>query len=174
VFDRDPEFAREALTNIERRGREALAELDRIIGLVRSDEPARRPVPELADIETMIDEIEEAGMAIEKHLAPPPTTPEIGRAAYRVVQEALTNVAKHAPGAATRVSVIGTDRWLEIEVVNTPPDQPPVHTVTGTGSGLSGIRQRVEILGGQSEAGPTPEGGFRVYASLPAMGKDRA
>lgn len=173
VFDQDPEFAREALENIERRGREALAELDRIIGLVRSEELVRQPLPGLGDIRDLVDKVGEAGMDMDYQIEDLDTPPEIGRAAYRVVQEGLTNVAKHAPGAATRVSVSGTDGWLEVEVVNSPPPGLPAALASGTGSGISGIQQRVAILGGQCEAGPTAEGGFRVHASFPGAGKER-
>ena len=167
VFDEDPEFAREALTNIERRGRAALEELDRIIGLVRSDEVTRRPLHGLSDIPELVAQIREAGMEIEDHIDPVETAPEIGRAAYGVAQEALTNVAKHAPGARTRVVVAVIDGWLQVEVANSAPSAPPLQPASGTGSGLTSIHHRVAILGGQSEAGPTPDGGFRVVASFP-------
>lgn len=170
VFDQDPEFAREALENIERRGREALDELDRIIGLVRSEGFERKPLPDLDDIPGLVEEIREAGMEIDGAFEPPQTTPEVGRAAYRLVQEALTNVAKHAPGAATSVLIGGTDGWLEVDVVNSAPSiSSQVASPSGTGSGLNAIHQRVAILGGQSEAGPTPDGGFRVHAVLPGI-----
>jgi signal transduction histidine kinase len=167
VFDQDPEFAREALTNIERRGRDALDELDRIIALVREGDVSRQPLPGMSDLEHLIGETRDAGMAIEARIEVTPMPPEVGRAAYRIVREALTNVAKHAPGAETRVTVAAVGDRIEVEVVNSPPSLRPNDPTTGTGSGLSGIRQRVAILGGVSEIGPTPDGGFRIHASLP-------
>jgi signal transduction histidine kinase len=170
VFDDDPEFAREALTNIERRGRDALAELDRIITLVRSERVDREPLPGLVEIDGLIMGIRDAGMEIEADLQSPEVPAEVGRAAYRIVQEALTNVAKHAAGAAARVTVIRRVGSLDVEVVNGPPGPPERWSESGTGSGLAGIHRRVAILGGQSEAGPTADGGFRVYATLPITG----
>jgi signal transduction histidine kinase len=167
VFDQDPEFAREALTNIERRGREALNELDRIIALVRHGEVSRQPLPGMADIERLVAETRDAGIEVEARIGTITVPPDVGRASYRIVREALTNVAKHAPGSETRIEVTSIGQSLVITVVNsTSPDGPPDET-TGTGSGLSGIQQRVEILGGTSEIGPTPGGGFRVHVTIP-------
>jgi len=167
VFDNDPEFAREALTNIERRGRDALAELDRIISMVRSEQVMRNPLPGLADLEGLMAEAREAGMEVRSDIHRPAGVPaEVGRAAYRIVREALTNAAKHAAGSVVRVTVTGDGTSLAVEIVNSPPP-PSTATTPGSGSGLAGVHQRVSLLGGRSEAGPTAEGGFRVYASLP-------
>jgi signal transduction histidine kinase len=100
--------------------------------------------------------------------------PEVSRAAYRIVQEGLTNVIKHAGAAPTRVEVVVGDETVEISVTNGPPSagapqngDPPV---AGGGRGLAGVRERAAILGGVVEAGPTDEGGYRLWARLPRDG----
>lgn len=166
VFDSDPEFARAALTNIEHRGRVALSELDRIIAMVRDGEVSLTPLHTWDDLPALIAETRSAGVSITNsiELSTPPS-PEVGRTVYRVVQEALTNVAKHAPGANASVSVARAGGSIRVEVlddgVGSGGDLP------GTGSGLPGIHHRVSLMGGSSQAGPTSSGGFRVFAEIP-------
>jgi signal transduction histidine kinase len=173
VFDSDPEFARDALGNIETSGRQALGELDRILGLLREDQGAdTAPQPDLTSLTGLIEQMDAAGMEIrltaEGGLEHVPR--DTSRFAYRIVQEALTNVLKHAGAAATEVRLHRTAGALEIEVI----DEGPGLSVSGGpdgpgagGRGLVGVRERVALLGGSVEAGPRPEGGFRVWARLP-------
>lgn len=94
--------------------------------------------------------------------------------AYRIVQEALANVVRHAPGAETRVSIRSDDGWLTVLVVNTPVAgrHSPLEGGDGTGHGLIGMRERVRLTGGTLDTGPLPDGGFRVAARLPLTSKD--
>ena len=97
-------------------------------------------------------------------------SPTVARTAFRVVQEALTNVRKHAPGSSAEVSLHYHPGGLDVAVTNTRGTRPPDPALAGSGSGagLSGLRQRVELVGGRLEAGPAPGGGFAVGAILPA------
>lgn len=174
VFDRDPDFARQALENIESSGRRALAELDRILGLLRDDEsPAdRAPLPDLGRLPDLVDEVSTAGLPVrlqvEGTLTDLPTP--VSRSAYRIVQEALTNVARHAGSVDTEVMIHRTAGALELEVLNGPPQAPANVGNGGPGRGLVGIRERVSLLGGTVEAGERPNGGFRLWTRLPVNG----
>ena len=94
----------------------------------------------------------------------------VGRTAYRIVREALTNVRKHAPGARVTVRVSYGETQVHLEIRNTPPPGPPGGGLaeTGSGLGLANLRQRIELVHGTLRAGPTPDGGFSVQATLPA------
>lgn len=173
VFERDPKFARQALENIEDSGRRALGELDRILGIMREDgDGRRRPQPTLSRVPTLIDEMTAAGVQVSL-IAEGPTDDlpaEISRSGYRIVQEALTNVLKHAGPVATVVRLVRTNGAVEIEVSNEASatvDTPGVVEPGTGGRGLIGIRERVAMLGGSVEAGPRPDGGYRVWARLP-------
>ncbi|MEE9227622.1 MAG: sensor domain-containing protein [Acidimicrobiia bacterium] len=173
VFERDPKFARQALENIEESGRRALGELDRILGIMREDgDGQRRPQPTLSRVPTLVDEMTAAGVQVSL-IAEGPTDdlpPEVNRSGYRIVQEALTNVLKHAGPVLTEVRLIRTKEAVEIEVVNEAPvlvGAPGVVEPGTGGRGLIGIRERVAMLGGSVEAGPRPDGGYRVWARLP-------
>jgi signal transduction histidine kinase len=177
VFERDPEFARQALQNIETSGRRALADLDRILGLLREDGDGveRAPQPGLEGIAALVADVGELGVPIELHVTGP--TDEVpavvGRSAYRIVQEALTNVVRHAGRTSTRVAVQHGASALELEIVNDRPEAGLGHDIApaaGGGRGLTGIRERVGLLGGTVDTGPRPDGGFRVWASLPLSG----
>jgi signal transduction histidine kinase len=97
-------------------------------------------------------------------------SPTIARTVHRIVQEALTNARKHAAGAEIRVELRYRPDGVGIRVVNTPPRRQPDEVLAGSGSGLglSSLRHRVELVGGTLQAGPTPDGGFRIAADLPA------
>ncbi|WP_291379800.1 sensor domain-containing protein [Demequina sp.] len=168
VFDTDPEFARQALRNIEERGRAAMGELDRIISAIRGDQPeARAPLPGIADIARLIAESRTAGIDVSYEAEYPQAPAAVGRAAFNVVREALTNAARHAPGAPVTVRIARDADALGIEVVNGKSTEVGVHLPHGGGGrGLSGIRDRVTLLGGRSSAGPE-NGGFAVRALLP-------
>jgi signal transduction histidine kinase len=167
VFDTDPEFARQALKNIEERGRAAMGELDRIIAAIRGDQPeTRAPLPGIDDIGRLIEESRTAGMDVSYEAEFPHAPAAVGRAAFTVVREALTNAARHAPGATVSVRIAQDADALGIEVLNGKPSAGAQRPHGGGGRGLSGIRDRITLLGGRSSAGPE-KGGFAVRALLP-------
>jgi len=170
VFDSDPEFARQALRTIEERGRAAMGELDRIIATIRGDDAGERaPLPGIADIPALIEASRHAGMAVDARLDTTAAPPAIGRAAFGIVREALTNAARHAPGAPVSVVVAREDDAVGIDVENGPggADLAPPARPDRPSRGVSGMRDRVTLLGGRTAIGPVPGGGYRVRALLP-------
>jgi signal transduction histidine kinase len=158
----------EAAALISRVGREALTNLREVLGVLRSPDPARGPQPTLADLDRLLDQSRALGIVVNRHdegkARPLPPTAE--RTAYRVVQEALTNVHKHAGNAETDVYVRYRPTELEVLICN----QPPTATnddLPGSGWGLVGLRERIELVGGRLEAGPRDVGGFQVLAEIP-------
>ncbi|MEZ0095508.1 sensor histidine kinase [Streptacidiphilus sp. EB129] len=133
------------------------------------------PQPRLSDLQRLVAESEvDASLAMAEWMAEPIAgfLPEpVERAAYRTVQEALTNVRKHAPGATTRVSVRAEEERLRVSVVNGPPAEvrswSDLSDLPGGGHGIVGLRERATLLGGTLTAGPTPEGGFAVRLDVP-------
>lgn len=173
VFDSDPEFSKQALGNIETSGRRALGELDRILGILRDDDDGERaPQPTVGGLSDLVADMTSAGadvtLLVEGSVDHLPV--EVSRSAYRIVQEALTNVVRHAESAPAEVRLYRTAGALELEVVNEAPqgDQPQaLREGNGGGRGLIGIRERVAMLGGSVETGTIPGGRFRVWARLP-------
>ncbi|MFJ8149993.1 sensor histidine kinase [Streptomyces sp. NPDC096048] len=151
---------------------EALQDLREIIGVLRAGESddAGRPQPTLAALDALVAESREAGtkVALAGRVTDPAAVPaSVGRTAYRIAQEALTNARKHAPGAEVTVSVTGAPgEGLAMSVRNAPPEGEVPH-VPGSGQGLIGLTERATLAGGTLEHGPTPEGGFEVRARLP-------
>jgi signal transduction histidine kinase len=167
--------------------REALADMRRLLGVLRSDQPSERaPQPGLRDLPELIDSARHAGMAVE--LSVPPALDQVppgaGVCAYRIVQEALSNARRHAPGAPVAVAVDGDADTVTLQVTNGPgvpsagpPAGPPAVSPAGpranghpSGHGLAGMRERAELLGGSLSAGPAADGGFAVCAVLPLGG----
>lgn len=166
VFDSDPDFARQALRNIEERGRAAMGELDRIIAALRGDDPEpRAPLPGIAELPELVAAARAAGLAIEADLGIADAPRPVSRTAYAVIREAITNAAKHAPGATIRVRVARVADAVGIEVRNGTGTGVP--SSGGVGRGLAGIRDRAALLGGVSRAARTRDGGFEVLALLP-------
>ena len=169
ALERDPERARAALTHVDETGRETLHELRRLLGVLRTDggPSERAPQPQLASVGSLVDEVRATGLAVELRLEgdrrPLPAGLEL--AAYRIVQEALTNARKHA-GQGTRVQVaIGFHPdALEIAVED---DGRGAATQNGRGHGLAGMRERTELYGGTLDARPLGQRGFRVRARFP-------
>ncbi|MCX4570081.1 histidine kinase [Streptomyces viridodiastaticus] len=151
---------------------EALQDLREIIGVLRAgdSEDAGRPQPTLAALDALVAESLQAGMKVtlEQRVTDAGSVPaSVGRTAYRIAQEGLTNARKHAPGTKVTVSVAGgPGEDLTVRVHNPPPegDVPPV---PGAGQGLIGLTERATLAGGSLEHGRTPEGGFEVRARLP-------
>ncbi|PZG21260.1 sensor histidine kinase [Nonomuraea aridisoli] len=154
-------------------GREALANLRDVLGVLRSPQgPVQaelRPPPTLDDLDRLLDQSRAIGIAVTRHDEgePRPVESTVERTAYRVVQEALTNVHKHAGDAGTQVHIrYGADA-LEVEVRNDAP-RAPRDELPGAGWGLVGLRERVELLGGTLRTSPEDGGGFLVSARIPA------
>lgn len=170
-LESDPARTRRAIGEIAATGRSALRDTRRIVGLLR--EPDGRapavPAPTLADVPALVGRMREAGLPVSLDLAPgiPPLAVEVTETAYRVVQESLTNVLRHAGKVATSVRLAPDPAGVVIEVHDhgTPPRAP----AQDTGHGLVGMRERVSECGGELTAGPSPKGGFRVQAVLPAQ-----
>lgn len=151
--------------------REALAEMRRLLGVLRHDQPAAlAPQPQLADLPALIDAARRAGVSVELSAAPAVgrVPPGVGVCAYRIVQESLSNASQHAPGAAVTVSVGQEAGAVLLRVANGPGGAAgPPGDGHGPGHGLTGMRERVALLGGSLSAGPAPDGGFVVSAVLP-------
>ncbi|HLT61668.1 MAG TPA: histidine kinase [Microlunatus sp.] len=145
--------------------RESLQELRQVLDVLRGTATPR--APGLAELPRLAESARTAGVPVRlvRTGAGTDPGPEVGAVAYRIVQEALSNVIKHAPGAETRVLVDCADR-LTVEVVNGPARSRPVPR-SDSGHGLAGMRERVAAVGGTIRTGPTPDGGFRVRAELP-------
>lgn len=169
-----PARAAEALQTVEESGRTALAELRQLLGVLseQSEEAALAPQPGLAQLDTLVERLRQTGFAVDlrREGTPRPAQPGLELAAYRVIQEALTNALKHAGGAPTRVLVRFADGGLELEVRNARGRAAP--DAEGAGRGLAGMRQRVAVYGGDLDAGPLPDGGFAVRVRLPLAGEE--
>jgi signal transduction histidine kinase len=161
---------REALLIVERTGREALAEMRRMVGVLRRPEegPALAPQPSLEHVERLIEQAREAGLSVELRVEgePQPLPAGVDLTAYRLVQEGLTNALKHARAERAQVVVCYGDGDLEVTVSD---DGRGAGTADGGGHGLVGMRERVAVFGGELEAGPRAEGGYRLRAKLPVV-----
>src|SRR3954453_5519961 len=168
MVGRDNEAVRRALSSIEHTNPSALADMRRLLGLLRSTEEdgARaEPQPSLQRLDELVDEVRSSGLPVELEVSgdPLPVPPGLDLSAYRIVQEALTNVLKHAgPHAHAKVELVYGPDDLEVAV---PNDGATTTSGAGTGHGLIGIRERVSVAGGSVEAGPA-EGGYVVRARL--------
>ncbi|MCP2351332.1 sensor histidine kinase [Nonomuraea roseoviolacea] len=175
VMDTHPEQSREALVAIEAGGRAAMAELRHVMGLLAGSESAAagtgdglEPQPGLDRLDGLVERVRAAGLPVDATVCLPeePLPAGVELAAYRVVQEALTNTMKHAAGAAAAVTIGHRGGGLEIEVTDTG-GAPGPQSRTGNGRGLIGLRERVALYGGTLEAAPMPGGGFRLRAEIP-------
>ncbi|MGW7664860.1 sensor histidine kinase [Streptomyces sp. NPDC054756] len=175
VMDAAPDRAREALLAVEAGGRTAMAELRHVMGLLTMDgdadpaaDPGLAPQPGLDQLDVLVDRVRATGVPVELTVTgtPAPLAAGPGLAVYRVVQEALTNVVKHAVGARVTVSVGHTPEAVRVEVSDTG-GTPAAPAGPGGGRGLLGLRERLAVYGGTLEAGPRPTRGFRVRAVLP-------
>jgi signal transduction histidine kinase len=159
---------RDALEAIERTGRQALAEMRRLLGMLRlgDEPPAHAPQPTLAELDGLVSQVREAGVPVEVHVEGDPVLlpPGVAVSAYRIVQEALTNVLKHAGPAHARVIVRYGTGELELEIAD---DGQGPQEAAGAGHGLVGMRERVALYDGHFDAGARNGGGFVVRARLP-------
>lgn len=172
VASADPD-ARRAAGVIRSLAVRTLDELRQMVGVLRAEgAPVRgeKPQPTLADLPRLVAESglpAELVTEVSVDLAPP-----LQRAAYRTVQEGLTNVRKHAPGALVKVSVRTTTATIDVVIWNDAPTAPAL-ALPSSGAGLRGLRERAELLGGRLEASSEPEGGFRLAVSLPRRAPER-
>jgi signal transduction histidine kinase len=159
--------------NVQAAGREALDELRHMVGVLRgsdgADDAPLGPQPGLDDLPQLVTDARKAGLTVDLVGGADDASidPAVGRAAYRIVQEALTNAGKHAPGAVVCVTVDRMGRDLVVQVVNGPPEEEEAAEVPGGGYGLVGLGERVRTLGGRLTAEPRLDGGFGVEAVLP-------
>ena len=177
VLATDPERARAALRQVEETGRQTLTEMRHLVGILREDEDEeRQPLPRLERLPALVDEARAGGLTvdlqIEGRMAELPAGLEL--AAYRLIQEALTNVRKHAPWSHVQVRLAYEPDRLRMEVTD---DGGPSGAAAATardasdpGHGLIGMRERVQVYGGRMQTGAMPGGGFRVEATLPLSG----
>ncbi len=168
-----PDRATDALLAVEASGRTAMAELRQVMGLLTPSDSAEdelAPQPGLDQLPALIEGVRGTGMAVEYAVSgtPRPLSQGVDLAAYRVVQEALTNTVKHAVGASARVCVEFADDRLRVTVTDAG-GRPGASAATGNGRGLLGLRERLAVYQGSLDAGPH-RGGFRVRATIPVTG----
>jgi signal transduction histidine kinase len=173
MTERDPARARDALTSVEAIGRQALDEMRRLLGVLRTEDEAteeRSPQPSVSQLDSLVAHVREAGLPVEVVVEgePRPLMSGVDMSAYRIVQEALTNSLKHAGPAHARVMLRWGEHDLRLEVVDDgrglAADAP---VSNGGGHGLVGMRERVALFGGELQAGPRKGGGYVVSARLP-------
>jgi signal transduction histidine kinase len=173
VIDRDPDEAKRALEHISRTSRSSLAEIRRLLGLVRAGEGgnAYAPTPGLADLQRLREEVAGAGLSVDLELAEDAMDlpPGVELAAYRIVQEALTNTVRHADAHRATVQLDVDGGTLHVVVTDDGRGSNGSGRRSRTragGHGLVGMRERVAVYGGSLEVGPNPGGGYRVEATL--------
>jgi len=183
-YSRDPQRSADAMEQVSRTGRHALGEMRRLLGVLREDSTGLAPQPGLADLEPLLEQVRAAGLhaALETSGAPIALGAGAELTVYRLVQEALTNTLKHAGADARAIVRLHYDATgVEVEVADDGQARPRViagaelrselHVEAGTrsqgaGQGLSGMRERAAVYGGDLEAGPAPSGGWRVRTRL--------
>ncbi|HEV3014842.1 MAG TPA: histidine kinase [Actinomycetota bacterium] len=166
-----PEELASSFATIRASATEGLRELRRVLGVLRADGAAGDPAPQpdLGRLDELVAGVAAAGLAVTTTVTgdPRPLPPGVELSAYRIVQEALSNVLRHANGSDVRVEIVYRPAALELRVRNGPPPVPPTPS-PGAGHGLPGMRERAAMLGGELAAGPGPDGGYAVAALLPA------
>jgi signal transduction histidine kinase len=167
----DPARVGQLAGQVQDAGRQALDELRQMVGVLRAgddDGAPLAPQPELDALPRLVEESRAAGLTVDLGELPGgQVDPAVGRAAYRIVQEALTNAGKHAPGASVGVTVDRRADQLVVRVLNGAPPRAATDA-PGGGFGLVGLAERVRTLGGRLTAEPRLDGGFVVEAELPA------
>jgi signal transduction histidine kinase len=173
LFDRDPAEAVAAIGSVETASRQAIADLQQLVGVLRrqDDGDDLAPQPSLQRLPKLVEHMRQAGLPVELHQQgrPRPLPAGVELSAYRIIQEALTNTLKHAGPAQASVSVRYNHDTVEVEVVDDGQGPPPARPGTG-GKGLVGMQERVNLYGGRLETGARPGGGFRVHAVLMSGG----
>jgi signal transduction histidine kinase len=169
ILERDPRRAVEAASQIEDVGRAAMVEMRRLLGVLHhgEDEAERAPQPTLRELERLVESSRAAGLPVTLAVEgePRPLPPGKDLAAYRVIQEALTNAIKHAGAAPTSVTVRWQPSWLELEIVDS--GGKAMNGTNGSGHGLVGMEERMRLYDGSVRTGRKAGGGFEVVARLP-------
>jgi signal transduction histidine kinase len=169
LFDRDPPEAVQAIGAVEAASRQAIADLQQLVGVLRRQEDGDdlAPQPSLRRLPELVEHMRQAGLPVELTVTGRPERLPAGveLSAYRIVQEALTNTLKHAGASRAGVTIRCVNGTVEVEVVDDGQGPPPGRPASG-GKGLLGMRERVSLYGGRLEAGARPGGGFRVHAVL--------
>jgi signal transduction histidine kinase len=177
VIDSPPAEAQQALAAIEATSRSALTEMRHLLGVLRQEGEPRgslTPAPGLDDLAELVRQVQDAGLRVwitvdgQRGAVPP----GIDLSAYRIVQEALTNVIKHAGSSSANVTVSYRPESVTVEVTDPGPEAPAARVPaqrTGSGHGIIGMRERVAVFGGDFAAGPGPDGGFLVRACFPVV-----
>lgn len=170
ALDRQPEKAREPLLSVEATGRTAMSELRRLVGMLRQpgDEDQLAPQPSLRHLDLLVAQMRDTGLVVDVNdsCGQADIPPGIDLSAYRIAQEALTNVLKHANAGHVGLTVRCETAAVEV-IVEDDGNGPPAEGPQAGGHGLIGMRERVSLFGGHLEAGARTGGGFRVYARLP-------
>jgi signal transduction histidine kinase len=165
------ETTRQAAEELRAAGVQALDELRDLVGILRTV-PEDDRAPATSGLAELVAESTAVGTPAElvQEGDPALVSPLVGRTAYRIVREALTNVRKHAPGAHVVVEVSYGESQVRLSIRNTPAAAPPANglAVTGSGLGLAGLRQRIELVHGTLRASGTPDGGFCLEAVMPS------
>jgi len=173
LFDRDPPEAVAAIGSVETASRQAIADLQQLVGVLRRQEEGDdlTPQPSLQRLPELVEHMRQTGLPVKLTTTGKPQQLPAGveLSAYRIIQEALTNTLKHAGPAQAAVTVRYDNGAVEVEVVDDGQGPPPARQGTG-GKGLVGMQERVRLYGGRLEAGARPGGGFRVYAVLRSGG----
>jgi len=175
LMDEQPEQARTALTAIREASKDALGELRSVLDILRQsgEAPPRSPTAGLDDLPRLIAGAEGAGLTVRTDIRPlPPLPPGVDLAAYRIVQEALTNVTRHAHARSATVRIAYDAGSVVVEVLDDGAGMVASSTSAGGGNGIPGMRERAAALGGELSAGPGPAGGFLVRATLPVAVSD--
>lgn len=174
ILKQQPDKANDVLSQIEASSRQAVAEMQRLLGFLRqqSQTDELEPQPTLRQLGALVDEIRSAGLPVEVIIEgePQPLPPSVDLSAYRIVQEALTNTLKHAGPARATVTIRYTDNAIELEILDNGQGPPPNVDNETRGRGLIGMHERVSLHGGEFKAGKATGTGFLVHAKLPLTG----
>jgi signal transduction histidine kinase len=178
AFDAQPDQTRKALTNIERTSRETLSELRGLLGVLRRDDGSRAtlsPMPSLHDVHTLVANVRSAGIAVTVDVDDSLVLPTGADAfAYRIVQEALTNVLKHAHASHVTIEVRDSLSVVTLCIRDDGRGASARQGDASSGHGITGMRERVAAFGGTLRVGPAPGGGFEVVASFPYASVEQA
>jgi signal transduction histidine kinase len=181
LVDHQPDGAKELMRSVAQVGRDALAEMRRVVEVLREEEPpvALDPQPGIAELGSLIGRMRDAGLDVELSVqgTERPLPSSAALSVYRIVQEALTNTLRHAGPARARVIVRYLPDLLEVQVSDNGARRPAevaAPMTAGGGHGIIGMRERVALFGGELSAGPRPEGGYAVVARIPIAGAGAA
>ena len=177
MIERNPERARDALASVEHTGREALAEMRRMLEMLRGDDEDLEltPQPSIDELDSLLERAREAGLDVDLQVEGERRRVQssVDLSCFRIVQEALTNTIKHSGAEHASVRLRYGSSEVEVDVVDDGNGMRPDEAPNGSGHGLVGMRERVAMHGGQLQAGYRPNGGFAVHATLPLEPEER-